>query len=230
MTTVAQVKNLVKPLLERHADLALVGRFIYVRPVQHFVRAILIGRTSSPDDFNPRWAVMHLFEARRFFALSWGDYLYNERSSRPGLWKVSQPDLSEALAEQIEGKVLPILRGINSLDDYMKFVSQHYFRHQLFDWPQSKIIADVALGDLASAKAIAERNIERWSIDQPYYDEEDRQKYRRIRELCACLAEGDRAGLARLLHEWEGYTVNKLKIEYLWQPTPFPIEQQTVAG
>jgi hypothetical protein len=45
-----------------------------------------------------------------------------------------------------------------------------------------------------------------------------------VRELCAKLAEDDRAGLARLLHEWEAYTVKNFKIEQLWEPTPFPLE------
>lgn len=48
MTTAAQVKKVVRPLLDRHADLALVGRYIYVRPVHHFARAILIDRMLDP--------------------------------------------------------------------------------------------------------------------------------------------------------------------------------------
>jgi len=47
---------------------------------------------------------------------------------------------------------------------------------------------------------------------------------RRLRELCAKLADDDRAGLARLLHAWEAYTVRNFKIEHLWQPTPLPLE------
>lgn len=40
----------------------------------------------------------------------------------------------------------------------------------------------------------------------------------------ARLAENDRTGLARVLHEWEAYTVKSFKIEHLWEPTPFPLE------
>ena len=43
-------------------------------------------------------------------------------------------------------------------------------------------------------------------------------------QLCARLAEDDRAGLARLLHEWEAYTVKNFKIEHLWESIPFPLE------
>ena len=62
------------------------------------------------------------------------------------------------------------------------------------------------------------------SVDQPDFDEDGKAKYRRLRELCAKLAEDDRAGLAGLLHEWEVYTVKNFKIEHLWEPTPFPLE------
>lgn len=44
MTTVAQVKKMVQPLLEQHSDLALVGRWIYLKPVHHVARAVLIDR------------------------------------------------------------------------------------------------------------------------------------------------------------------------------------------
>jgi hypothetical protein len=72
MITTTFVKRLVKPLLERHADLALVGYWIFVKPVHHFARGILIGPTPYPKSFSLRWAVMHLFEPRRSFPLDWG--------------------------------------------------------------------------------------------------------------------------------------------------------------
>ena len=100
------------------------------------------------------------------------------------------------------------------------------FGPKLFEWPHCKIIVDVALGDLEAARAICEKNIQRWSnwSDDPDLDEDGKAKFRRLRELCAKLAEDDRAGLARLLHEWEAYTVKNFKIEHLWEPTPFPLE------
>lgn len=98
------------------------------------------------------------------------------------------------------------------------------FWHQLFDWPQCKIIVDGALGDLDAARSIYKQDLPRWSVDQPHYDEDDKAENCRLREPCARLAAADRAGLARLLHEWEAYTVKNLKIEHLWAPTLFPLE------
>ena len=57
MTTAAQVKKMVQPVLARHPDLALVGRWIYVKPVHHFARAVLIGRTAYAEEFEPQWVL-----------------------------------------------------------------------------------------------------------------------------------------------------------------------------
>ena len=138
---------------------------------------------------------------------------------------MSDPDVELSLIDAIEQQALPKLRAIKTLDDYLAFVSRHMFRHKLFDWPQCKIIVDVALGDLDAARAICKENLPRWSVDNPQHDEDSKAKYRRLRELCARLAANDRAGLAQLLHEWEAYTVKNFKIEHLWEPTRFPLEQ-----
>lgn len=84
MTTVAQVKKMVQPLLARHTDLALVGRWIYLKPVHNIARAVLIDRMLNPEKFRPQWAVVHLFQARKSFPLNWGEWLYNESSPAPG--------------------------------------------------------------------------------------------------------------------------------------------------
>jgi hypothetical protein len=124
MTTAAQVKKMVQPLLARHGDLALVGRWIYVKPVHHFARAVLIDRMLNPEKFRPRWAVVHLFQARNFFPLNWGEWLYNESSPTPGSWKITDANISQALTDQIERRALPKLRAINTLDDYLAFVAR----------------------------------------------------------------------------------------------------------
>jgi hypothetical protein len=222
MTDTTQVKRLVQPLLDRHADLELVGRWIFVKPVRHFARGVIIDRTRDPAEFRPKWAVVHLFEVRRSFSLDWGEEL--DHDSRR--WRLNDPGTSRALLDKIEQRALPPLRTMKSLDDYLAFVSDHFFRHQLFDWPDAKIIVDVALGDLDAARRTCEDHLQKWPLDNPAHDEDSRQKFRRLHELCARLRADNRPGLAQLLHEWEARTVRNLKIEHLWQPTPFPLEQK----
>jgi hypothetical protein len=228
MTTAAEVKRMVRPLLERNPDLALVGRMIYVKPVRHFARAVLIGRTSSANRFSPRWTVIHLFQVRRIFTLNWGDHL---DELLPGLhgfnWPTDAPGIVEGLCQAIEKQALPWLRTMSTLELYLAFVSQNLYRHHLYDNGTAQIIVWVACGYLEAARKICEKNLEAWSKDQPHYDDEDRAKFCRLRELCALLLKDDRVGLAELLHTWEAETVKNFKIEHLWERTPFPLELQS---
>jgi hypothetical protein len=125
-TSAAQVKRALKPLLDRHQDLALVGRWLIVKPVHHVVRGVLIDQTSSADVFSPRWAVMHLCEVRRSIFLNWGNpdmepQLF--RRSKRGQWLWSDPDVIRDLHETIEQDALPKLRSITTLADLMDQLS-----------------------------------------------------------------------------------------------------------
>lgn len=227
MTTAAQVKRLVQPLLDKNPDLAWVGRQIYVKPIHHFARTVLIDRILDPDGFRPQWAVVHLFELERSFPLSWGEWLYKLSGPRPASWRIQDPDVGRMLTETIEANALPQLRAMRSLDDYLAYVVEHRVGGLLCDNPTRKIIVDVALGKLDEARAICKSQHELWSVNKPDYDEEDKAMLRRLRQLCALLSSDNRAGLARLLHAWEAETVKNFKIEHLWEPTPFPLELQS---
>ncbi|MET0605308.1 MAG: hypothetical protein ABWZ80_02530 [Beijerinckiaceae bacterium] len=78
MTTIAQVKSAVAPLLARHSDLALVNRFLIVKPVGHLTRGVLIDRRSAKEVFHVRQAIIHLFEPQSSFNLNFGADLYKK--------------------------------------------------------------------------------------------------------------------------------------------------------
>jgi hypothetical protein len=88
-----------------------------------------------------------------------------------------------------------------------------------------KVSVDIARGDLGAARSTcAELATGRTMWSAPLM----REEFIRITEtLCPLLTRGDRAALASLLHDWEAYTVKQLKIEALWEPTPFPLELQS---
>jgi hypothetical protein len=51
------------------------------------------------------------------------------------------------------------------------------------------------------------------------------EEYDRITKmLCPLVAANDRPGLARLLHEFEAGSAKDMKLDKIWEPTPFPIE------
>jgi hypothetical protein len=229
MTTAAQVKKAVKPLLDRHPDLAISDRWIIVKPVRHIVRGLIIDRTRDRDVFNPRWCVMHLFDVRRTIFLNWGFEIYQPQ--KKGLWLWSNSTSVPTLLGVIEEDVLPKLRAIQTISDLVARLPE-IWRYigdtrdpPLSFWPDTKVIFDVALGDLDAARKPCADRIP--NIDPETYfkgDEEDHATVRRLKELCARLAADDRNGLAALLHDWEATTVKNLKLEHLWEPTPFPLE------
>lgn len=226
MTTAAQVKKLVQPLLDQNSDLAWVGRQIYLKPVHHFARTILIDRILDPDGFRPQIAAAHLFDVHDTFPLNWSQWLRKPSGPMPGSWLINDTDVGQMLIETIEASALPRLRAMKSLDNYLAYTSQAGLRDLLVR-PTARIIMDVALGDLDTARTIYESQRELWFVDKPNYDDEDKAMLRRLRELCALLENDDRAGLARLLHDWEALTAKNLKIAHLWEPTPFPLELQS---
>ncbi len=177
----------------------------------------------------PRWAVAHLFEVRGSISLSWGGYVYSHDSNAvENFWDQENEEISRSLISEIDRNALPVLRAMTTLDDYLAFVSASDFRSQLFDWPQRKIIVDVALGDLDAARATCNQEIEYWRVGHAAQDDDDRAEFARLRELCARLMADDRPSLVQLLHDWETLTVKNLKIEHLWERTPFPLEQSAI--
>lgn len=222
MTTKGQIKRLVKPLLARHDDLLLVGDLIVHKPVHHVLRAVLIDRTGEAARFRPHWSVMNLVEPREIFSLNFSERFYHPALP---LWRWDDPKVMEAFIEAVEGEALPLLRPIQTLDDFVTLTCDRK-RFQLgpFDaFPLKKIIVDVARGDIESARAIYDQipsnAEEEW---EPYWQ----NQLRRVRIIGSLLAAEDWAGSARQLHEWEAFTVKSLKLESVWERTPFPLELQ----
>lgn len=222
MTTVRQIKKLLTPLLERHDDLYLSGQWLLLKPVRHLLRGVVIDRTGEAARFRPRWAVMSLCVPQDFFPLNWGAMI--RRAGPVRLWFWDAPSLQADLFSAIENQALPQLRAMQTLEDFVAFANdKHRFSLDPFDaFPLLRIAADIARGDLHAAReGCAELGTGKTMWSAPELHEE----FERITGvLCPMLASGDRAGMARLLHEWEAYTVDKLKLRDIWEPTPFPLE------
>jgi hypothetical protein len=225
MTTATQIKRLIKPLLQRYGELALIGQWIVLKPVHHVVRGVLIDRSWEANRFRPTWAVVDLVERLEVFPINWGQQFAHPTN---GSWKWDDPTIQEALIEALEQEVLPLLRPIVSLDDFVGFATDERFRLSGFDaFLLRKIVVDVARGDLESARSICANlatGRTRWSGPRM------REEFDRIMQrLCPLLAADDRAGLVLLLREWEAYSVKNLKLETVWEPLPFPLEQQVAS-
>jgi hypothetical protein len=79
---------------------------------------------------------------------------------------------------------------------------------------------DVALGDFKAARSMCDF----FAGLNGHYGIRQEECENVVRELCPRIAANDRRGLAQLLHAYEAAPVKQLKLEKLWEPTPFPIE------
>jgi len=224
MTTVAQVKKIVKPLLERNNDLGLVGRLVVVKPVHHLVSGIYIDRSLDPTIFTPTWFVTFVFEKGAQFGLNWGIRLYNKAH---GPWEFANPATAEVMAEEIEREALPLLRPLQSIDDAVSFVARFSERYHswpaLEHFPLRRLVVDVARGDLVSARALLDRFL---LHREGWLKSSRRERFIEIVEpLTEPLLANDVAALAQILHDWEATSVKNLKLEKFWEPTPFPLEK-----
>ena len=71
MTTTAQVKEALIPLLARHSDLVLIGRFLIVKPLHHILRGVFVDRSSDKRSFEPHIVTYPLVPAQKDIMLGW---------------------------------------------------------------------------------------------------------------------------------------------------------------
>jgi len=60
MTTVPEIRKLVRPLVERYPDMVQAGRFLLFRPLGHLMRTLAFWGGSSRYNFNPHWLLCPL--------------------------------------------------------------------------------------------------------------------------------------------------------------------------
>lgn len=221
MTTAAQVKQVVQPLLDQNPDLALVGRLILIKPVRHLLRGVYFARSLDHNAFTPTWLIVPMFRYGAHVIFNWGQELYN-RSYGP--WDIRKPATPKTMCEEIERTALPLVRSVQTIDDFVGFASEERFGAMRLDNDLfAKIVIDIARGDFDTARAICAHFFREIPF-KPWYDGKDYAGIMPVLRLL--LAANDRAGLARVLHQWEADSIEACKLEKFWEPTPFPFELQ----
>lgn len=130
MTTGAEIRKMEKPLLERHDDLAMVGRFMVVKPIHHLRRGIYLDYCRTPWMFDPITVVDLLIPPSDVITLGFGDFLSDPKT---GYWDATNPDSVQRLFDLLEEKILPqlIATATGNLDLAQSIVEplpgmQHY--------------------------------------------------------------------------------------------------------
>jgi hypothetical protein len=200
-TRPADIKRYLKPLLKMRSDLALVDRRLVVRPVRHLLRGALLDRTSDKYSFRMWRYVMPLF-AGSAGSVGYGDYF---GVANCPVWQPHfEPLLMDALAEDIFGP----LGNLTTLADFPDAIERNRFLEQ-------RITALVLGGERERALAYVEQIVrdDDWT---EYWKNLVRKQWERV--------SGDIESVCAEFHAKEAETIKELKLEHIWEPSPFPVE------
>ena len=196
------------PLLERHDDLALVGRMLVLMPVRNVLRLICIDRESDVYAFQVRTCMNLTFFNMGGWPLSGGWRLAADRGS----WDIRYPESLEVLRQMIE-EALPEMRRVTTIDEFVTYQTnsiKSLYRSSLR--PDDLALIAIANGDLEKALSIVEPAIASREIDwTPKY-------YKALKQW-------DRTALLDLLHEQQRRTIGALKLAKHFEPEPFGMEK-----
>lgn len=196
------------PLLERHDDLALVGRMLVLMPVRNVLRFICIDRESDVYAFQVRTCMNLTFFNMGGWPLSGGWRLAADRGS----WDIRYPESLEVLRQMIE-EALPEMRRVTTIDEFVTYQTnsiKSLYRSSLR--PDDLALIAIANGDLEKALSIVEPAIASREIDwTPKY-------YKALKQW-------DRTALLDLLHEQQRRTIGALKLAKHFEPEPFGMEK-----
>lgn len=245
----ARIKTLLKPVLDQNPDLVLSGSTLWLRPVRHIGRRIVI-KQDQAHCFKLEWGLLTLFvpfahpletpdwfsdSIERSSLVRWVDYHPMRRMlTRSGEdeymnwgryhWNYDDPTVAEDLLFQI-GSVLRLVRSLDTLEKCVAFL-----HNQKWDAPRKTadwaMFAHLALGHVGPARAhwIAVRQRYLMNlVEEPRTPVELRNS--RYCELDIPLTARDRAALSDLLHRWETDNVEALKLTGIWERSPFPLER-----
>ncbi|WP_341987221.1 hypothetical protein [Azorhizobium sp. AG788] len=226
MTMAKQVQTLMKPLVERHPDLAVVGRYVFLQPIHHFARGVYVGRCLDKDALSPEWRFSMLFYPGPGLGSAWSGYIYGRQS---GVWKINDPNTQQELIGQIEDIALPTLRANSTMEDLAAFASDERFPGRSWtSWSLIRLVFQSALGDLQAARATCTTLSEPRRIPR---DTASRDIHLTIVQgLAPLLDSSDRAAIGSLLRTWELNRLKFHKMDKYWQPAPFPVEREAPTG
>lgn len=247
MTTLVQIKKWTRPLLDADPNLVLVGRWLFLKPVRHILRGLLIDRTSAPEWSRMHYALIPLFEhPHQQMGFRWSNQLDLGRNTDPvfadEFMTKSRDVITEVLSggetvadfvSQIERDRFPSLRGLGAYD--------------LATFPREYCVILAALGDLDRSAALLAEVTRHEAAYRKQLSEAEAERVRRPRSSSAkysikwamgelavlehlgllkqVVDRRDRVAIGKLLREWERHNARLWGVEHLWEPTPFPVER-----
>jgi hypothetical protein len=236
MSTLAETQALLRPYVERHPDLVLIGRAVILRPMRHLLCGYFVDRTSVPHMSRPFWFANIVYRFIPSTGFLWaGDHVPRWSDTRT-------EDFQHRLFASMD-RAFAELRKFNGAVDV--FDIELPMNRDLTSHSVVQGLTRVAKGDLEGAEpfllrelAYQTRDLEDRLAFIAKYRRKDSKPWQRdmwIRDLCTkarannlvlidLVAKRDRVGAASLLREWERLYVQAWKAERHWISSPFPFE------
>jgi hypothetical protein len=201
-TRPADIKRYLKPLLGQRGDLALVGRMLVIRPVRHLLRGAFLDRTVGKHRLEVRRCITPLY-----MPVSGAGERGDDPDGRG--FDVWQPFFIPLLLDRLREDVFAQVGRMTTLEHFATFIS---------GWPDRMLthITSLVLAGQRERAAECVGSITRGELFGGYRKGEVEDHWQRLnRDIDVVCAE---------FHANEAETVRALKLEHLWEPSPFPVE------
>jgi hypothetical protein len=196
----SDLKRYLKALLKERSDLVLVDRLLVIRPVRHILRGVMFGRTHD----RYRFAIDPLGAALCYTH----DYPASGRQGHivgRAFEAVWQPLFESVLTEALARHVFDHIGQITTLGDLAvyRFVDR---------WPSAEHVTFTLLSGQQERAMEYIRQVEERHPSSQEWAQAQRSRLANIPALCAeC-------------HAREASAAKALKIQHIWEPSPFPVE------
>jgi hypothetical protein len=198
-TRPADIKRYLKPLLDQRSDLVLVGRRLFIRPVRHLLRGAFLDPTGDKYSFRIWRCIMPLWMHPD--GIGFG----NDRFGI--LWKVWKPHFEPLLLDSLKEDVFERVGQVTSIDGFD-------YEDPLGRRPMEMLTRLVLAGAWERAEEFVRQTEHGKARDD--YKRQFMEHWESLRS--------DIDGVCARLHAREAETVKALKLEAIWEPSPFPVE------
>jgi hypothetical protein len=193
------IKHYLKPLLKERSDLVFVRGMLLIRPVRHVLRGVGFGKIHAHTSFDLWQFVCPLFS---------GD----EHSTRIASLRIWEPHFEPLLMDVLATEIFEEVSKFASIDDYAARLPNTLLKPTN---PISRAWAMLLSGQRERAVAHVD-DFERQRPNTPQW----KPLCQELREFAA----RDVDDLCAHLHAKEAAMVKAMKLERIWEPSPFPIE------
>jgi hypothetical protein len=239
MSTQAEIQDILRPYVERHPDLVLIGRAVILRPVRHLMCGYFVDRTSVQHMSRPFW-----FANLTYLLIPNTGFLW-DAGDAPRWWDIRAEDFQDRLFARMDLAFAELRKFTGAVD---VFDIELLINRDLTPDSLVQGLTRVAKGDLEGAEPfllselayqtrdLADRldfiakyrrkGSKPWQRDMWIYDLRTKVRANNL-VLIDLVKKRDRIGAANLLREWERLYVQAWKAEAHWISSPFPFEKVT---